>query len=378
MTTTHPLTTTYFLSTAPEHIIHVEDKKTGMKGILVIDSTVLGPGKGGIRMTPTVNVEEVSRLARAMTWKCALAELPFGGAKSGIIADPHSMTKEQKKAIIQSFARKLKPFSPSQYIAAPDMNTAEEEMQWYAEANGDPKSVTGKPKALGGLPHELGSTGYGVAIATLTALKHIGKRPKGTTFAVEGFGNVGMFAIQHLLDEGMILVAVSDSKGTCIKQQGLRYGKLLTTKRRRGTVTAYTGAGVAPTQNILLIEAEVLITAAVPDLIHMSDVETMNYQLIVEGSNIPTTPDVEEALHEKGILVIPDIIANAGGVISSYAEWKGIDEKTMFKLVREKIVANTQLILRLSTNKRIGPRTAALEIAQRRIEEGIKKRGTKR
>lgn len=356
----------------PEKVVHVQDKKTGMKGVLVIDNTARGPGKGGIRMTPTVTEEEVSRLARAMTWKCALADLPFGGAKSGIISDPHKITIEQKKEIIQSFAKQLKTYSPSQYIAAPDINTAEEEMRWYAEANGDIRSVTGKPLDLGGLPHELGSTGYGVAQATLTVLRHLKKKPSQTTFAVEGFGNVGWFATKFLMDAGLILVAVSDSKGTCYKEKGLRFGKLSTTKKEKGTVTKYLGAKIFPPKEILNINAGILITAAIPDLFSMKDIEKMKYQIIIEGSNIPTTPDVEEALHKKGILVLPDFVANAGGVISSYAEYVGETKEEMFKMVKEKIVKNTKLVLNLSDEKKVSPRMAALEIARARVEEAMK------
>ena len=358
----------------PEKIVRVSDKKTGMKGILVIDNTALGPGKGGIRMTPTVTEEEVSRLARAMTWKCALAEIPFGGAKSGIIADAHKLTKEQKKEIIQSFAKEIKKYSPSKYIAGPDMNTAEEEMRWYAEANGNNNSVTGKPTDIGGIPHELGSTGYGVAQATLTVLQHLKRKPSRTTFAVEGFGNVGYFVAKHLINAGMILVAVSDSKGTCYKEKGLRFGKLETTKKEKGTVTKYKGARIFPPQDILAVKADVLITAAIPDIFGIQDIEEMKYKIIIEGSNIPTTAEVEEALYKKGVLVLPDFVANAGGVISSYAEHTGKTKEEMFKIVKEKIVKNTKIVLTLSDKKKVSPRTAALEIARERIMDAMKNR----
>ncbi|MBI4139688.1 Glu/Leu/Phe/Val dehydrogenase [Candidatus Woesearchaeota archaeon] len=358
----------------PEKVVQVYDQKTGMKGILVIDNTALGPGKGGIRMTPTVTVEEVSRLARAMTWKCALAELPFGGAKSGIIADAHTITKEKKKEIIQAFAKALKPYSPSTYIAGPDMNTAEEEMRWYAEANGDNKSVTGKPSNIGGIPHELGSTGYGVAQATLTVLQYLKRKPSQTTFIVEGFGNVGFFAAKFLTEAGMKLVAVSDSKGTAVYDKGFNYENLARIKKEKGTVTAYEGAKIFDTRAIITVTADVLITAAVPDLFGIKDAERIKYKIIIEGSNIPTTEEAEEELYKKGVLVLPDFVANAGGVISSYAEWAGKDEKEMFKLVKEKIVANTKKVLENAEKKKISPRTAALEIARERVENAMKKR----
>src|SRR5439155_13267787 len=147
----------------PEKVMEVYDTKTGMKGILVIDNTWRGVSKGGIRMTPSVDADEVFRLARTMTWKNAMADLPFGGAKSGIVADPRILNSGEKKTIVQAFSRALKPLVPSLYIAGPDVSTTQEEMKWFADANGDRNSCTGKPTSMGGLPHELGSTGFGVA-----------------------------------------------------------------------------------------------------------------------------------------------------------------------------------------------------------------------
>jgi len=166
----------------PEKIIEVYNPKVGMHGFVVIDNTALGPGKGGIRMTPSVSEEEVARLARAMTYKNALAELPFGGAKSGIIANDRELTKLEKKEIVVAFSKALKGIIPREYVAAPDMNMAEEEMEWFSKANGSKKACTGKPKKMGGLPHELGSTGYGVAIATEVAVNFLGKKVERDDF----------------------------------------------------------------------------------------------------------------------------------------------------------------------------------------------------
>jgi glutamate dehydrogenase (NAD(P)+) len=177
----------------PERIVEVYNPKLGMRGVVVIDNTALGPGKGGIRFTPTVDKEVVFRLARTMTWKNAMADLPFGGAKSGIMGDPKKLTAEQKDAWISAFSELLKGVVPLKYCAGPDMNMAEHDMEVFAKANGDMKACTGKPKALGGLPHELGSTGFGVFHAIKVALKHMNKDIKTVTYAVEGFGNVGEF-----------------------------------------------------------------------------------------------------------------------------------------------------------------------------------------
>ncbi len=370
----------------PEKIFEVWDPKTRMHGFVVIDSTVRGVGKGGIRMTPTVSIGEVARLARAMTWKNALAGLPFGGAKAGIVADPKKITKEQKKEIIQSFSRAIKSICPKLYVAAPDINTAEQEMQWFTEANGSWKACTGKPSNICvdhnggkkcGIPHEYGSTGFGVFVATQVAAKYIKLDLKQATVAIEGFGNVGWFAAKYFSEYGTKIVAVSDSKGVVYKKEGLEFKRLDQTKKEKGTVTAYGDCQTLPVKEIIGIEADILITAAIPDLIKKEDVGKIKAKLIVQGSNIPTTPEVEEELHKKGVLVIPDFVANAGGVISSYAEYKGKNPDQMFKLIEKKIKANTEKVLKRAKQNGVKPRDAAMEIAVERVREAMKKKGNK-
>ena len=351
----------------PEKIVQVYNPKVGMRGVLVIDNSALGPGKGGIRMTPTVSLDEVVRLARAMTWKTAMADLPFGGAKSGIIADPKNMSLEKKKEIIEAFSKALKIVSPDLYVAAPDINTSEREMEWYSKANGSKKSCTGKPKKMGGIPHELGSTGFGVFHAAKIASEYAKIDLEKATVAVEGFGNVGFYTAKFLSEAGAKLVAVSDSRGVIYNKTGLNFKKLDQVKKKTGTVTNYKPGNVKPSRDILKIKADILITAAVPDLIKGGDVDDINYKMIVEGSNIPTTYDVEELLYKKGILVVPDFVANAGGVISSYVEYIGGDEKKMFKLVEEKVVNNTRKVLEDALNKVCKPRDSALFIAKDRV-----------
>jgi glutamate dehydrogenase/leucine dehydrogenase len=353
----------------PEKIVEVYDPKSGMKGFVVIDNTALGPGKGGIRMTPIVDKEEVVRLARAMTWKCAMAGLPFGGAKSGIIADDRQISKTKKEEIVRAFSRAIKPVCPSLYVAAPDMNIAELEMEWFARENGSMKSCTGKPKSMGGLPHELGSTGFGIYIATRTASPYAKLDLKKATFAVEGFGNVGWFAAKHLIEHGSRLVAVSDSKGVAFNESGFDFEKLEKTKKDAGSVVKYKGATKA--NNILDVSADILVTAAMPDLIKLSDVARLKFRLIVQGSNIPMSYETEELCHKRGILVVPDFVANAGGVISSYVEYIGGDENAMFKLVEEKISKNTQFVLDEAARNKSSPRQSALEIAKERVRKAM-------
>jgi len=356
----------------PEKIIHPNDPKTGMKGILVIDNTALGPGKGGIRFRPDVDVKEVFRLARAMTWKCALAELPFGGAKSGIIADDRNMSKEEKKAIVEAFSRSLKPVCPSMYVAAPDMNTAEEEMKWFAEANGSMKACTGKPKELGGIPHELGSTGFGVYHSTLVAIEHLGFDVKNMKIAIEGFGNVGWFAFKFFSEKEAKIVAVSDSKGCIYNEDGIDFNKVSKVKEETKTVINYKPSKVLKNEEIFELPVDVLIPAAIPDVITEKNVDKVKAKIIVQGANIPIPHDVEKILHKKGILIVPDFVANAGGVISSYVEYIGGTPEQMFKLVEEKIRKNTKLVLDKSKKENLNPRDAAMEIAKERVKKAMK------
>lgn len=362
----------------PEKVIEVYDQKTRMHGFLIIDNTALGPGKGGLRMTPTVTAEEVFRLARVMTWKTSIAGLPFGGAKSGIVT-PQGISREEKKGLVQAFAKSLKQVCPKLYISAPDVNTGEEEMRWFAEANGSWKSCTGKPKDMCidgkcGLPHELGSTGFGVAHATKIALEHVKIGVNGASIAIEGFGNVGSFAAKHLSEMGAKLVAVSDSKGVIYNPNGINFTELEKVKKEKRTVTAYSPGEVLPNKKIFELPVDVIIPAALPDVITRENVERIQAKIVSEGANIPTTPEMEEILHRRGVLVVPDFIANGGGVISSYAEYRGKKAEEMFRLVENKITANTKKILKRAKKDGVKPRDAAESIAKERVLKAMEKK----
>lgn len=356
----------------PEKILEVYNPKAGMKGYLVVDSTALGVSKGGIRMTSTINMDEVAKLARTMSFKNSMAGLPFGGAKSGIIADDRQITKEKKKEIIFAFAKALEEYCPKLYVAGPDMNTGEEEMGWFANALKNKKACTGKPKRMGGLPHELGSTGFGIFHSMITALDFTKLNKENITVAVEGFGNVGWFASKFLSENNIKLVGVSDSKGVIYNSKGLNFKKLDKVKKEKGSVTNYKDGKVLPSNLITSLDVDVLITAAIPDLIKVGDVKNVKAKLIVEGSNIPMDFETESLLRKKGTLVVPDFVANAGGVISSYVEYIGGTKEKMFKMVKEKVINNTKLILEHSVKRRITPRECAIEIAKERIMKKCK------
>ncbi|MCX6802827.1 MAG: Glu/Leu/Phe/Val dehydrogenase [Candidatus Diapherotrites archaeon] len=351
----------------PQKIVQVYNPKVGLNGFVVIDNTALGPGKGGCRLTTTVSVDEVSKLARAMTWKCALAGLPFGGAKSGIISDSDFPTKERKAELIKAFAEGLKCVVPNEYVSAPDMNVGEEEMRIFSETVGSKKACTGKPADMGGLPHELGSTGFGVFHATKVAAKHMSLDLKGATVAIEGFGNVGSFAGKFLSEAGAKLVGISDIKGMVACKEGLDYDGLMNAVKETGSIIGYKGKCEKQDRHeIIGVKADILITAAVPDLIKSHEVGKVKAKLIVEGSNIPMTLEVEETLADKGILIVPDFVANAGGVISSYVEYIGGSEKDMFGMVEQKITENTKTVVERA-GKKMYTRSAALELAKERV-----------
>lgn len=353
----------------PEKILSVYDPKTGMKGFTVIDNTAKGPGKGGIRMVPDVTVGEVFELARAMTWKNAMADLPFGGAKSGIIWDG----KEDKETLMRAFSRAIKPVVPSEYVAGPDMNTTEKEMATFADENGDLKSATGKPSEMGGLPHELGSTGFGVAESTDVATEHLGWDMNNLTVAIEGFGNVGTFTMKFLSEKGAKIVAVSDSRGTIYNKDGLDYEKLMEVKNDTGAVKNYDKGEVLEPKELFELPVDILIPGARPNVITDDNKNKVKAKLIIEAANIPIPTSVEDWFHGKGVLVVPDFVVNAGGVISSYVEYIGGNEEEMFKTVRKKVRNNTELVLKRTKEENETPRESALAIAKKRVKKSMEK-----
>jgi len=325
-------------------------------------------------MLPTITTEEIFRLARTMTWTCALSELPFGGAKSGISTNPKQISKEKKMEIIRAFSRAVKSVCPKLYVAAPDINTGEEEMAVFAKENGSMKACTGKPAHMCvkpgvkcGIPHEYGSTGFGVVQASFTAANYVNLDIEGATAAIKGFGNVGSFATKYLIQMGVKVVAVSDSKGCVHNPEGLEYEQIATVKKETRSVINYRLGRVLENKEIFELPVDILIPAALPDVIRKDNVNSVKAKMVVEAANIPVSPEIEETLRRRGILVIPDIIANAGGVISSYAEYTGYNPKQMLKLVQRKIRRNTRAVLEYAEKKNIGLRDAALIIAKERI-----------
>jgi glutamate dehydrogenase (NAD(P)+) len=360
----------------PEYIIRVFDPEIGMEGFLVIDNTILGPGKGGIRMTPDVTEEEVFRLARTMTYKCALADLPFGGAKAGIVW--RGGDEKLKKKFIQSFAQKIKVFIPKLYIGGPDVNTGEKEMKWFADAIGIFNSVTGKPRNYClperrkrkkcGIPHEIGTTGFGVAQAAKVAAGVLGLNIKGVKVSIHGFGNVGSFTFKYLTKMGAKVVAIADKSGVIFSENGFENKLLEEIIKEKMPVVNYRGkAEKLKSDDFWSIPVDILVPASVTDVINETNKDKIQAKIIVEAANIPMKEEIEYELFKKGILIVPDFVANAGGVISSFAELRGYDLKKPFELVETKIKKSTETVLKESLKKNLNPREVAIELAKEKI-----------
>jgi len=234
------------------------------------------------------------------------------------------------------------------------------------------KACTGKPKELDGIPHELGSTGFGVCHSTLVAIEHLGFDVRDVKIAIEGFGNVGSFAFKFLSEKGARIIAVSDSKGCVYNKDGIEFDKVSRVKKKTRTVINYKPGKVLKNEKIFELPVDVLIPAAIPDVITRRNVNKVKANIIVEGANIPIPHDVERILHQKGVLVVPDFVANAGGVISSYVEYIGGTPEKMFKLVEEKIRKNTKTVLEKAKKEKLSPREAGMKIAKERVKKAMK------
>ena len=374
-------TSAFLDSWGPEEVIQVYDPNTGMQGFLVIDNTALGPGKGGIRISPTVTPLEVFGLARAMTWKCALADIPFGGAKSGIRADPYTIDKLR---FVKEFAKKIAPSVPSRYVSAPDMNVGEKEIEAFVETIGDRQAATGKPAKLGGIPHELGTTGFGVGVALEKSFEMIGDTiglPKDladTRVVIQGFGNVGLWIAKFVTSKGAKIVALNDYWGTIYNQEGIDLDvaeKHAYATSEQASIKNYKQGTILSRDAILGLDCDILVPCAVGNVINEGTWPIIKAKMIVEGANNATTPIAERQLFEKGTIIVPDFLANAGGVIGSYVEYKNGTEEEAFSMIESKIKKNTECVISDAIDRKLTPRQVALEIAQQRIMDAMEKQG---
>lgn len=363
----------------PEKIIRVYDPAIGMEGILCIDNTALGPGKGGMRIRAGVSPAEVFKLARTMTWKCALAGLPFGGAKGGINANPYTI---DKRKYIKSFARAISVFCPTQWVSAPDMNIGENEIAAFVEEIGDLKAATGKPERLGGIPHESGTTGFGVGVSIETALEALSQvipiknSLTGLKVAIQGFGNVGSELAKYLSNKEAKIVGISDYWGAIHNPNGLKVSNTLKhayATNEANSIIHCKGAKKIPRDNLLYVDCDILVPAAVSNVITAENSDRIKAKIVVEAANNPTTAKAEEILFRRGILVMPDILVNAGGVIGSYVEYIGKSADEAFEIIDSKIRKNTNQVLETSINSETMtlPRAVALKIAKERVYKAM-------
>lgn len=350
----------------PSRVLHLYDPRSGMRGILVVDNVACGPAIGGVRMAVDVGLEEVFRLARAMTLKNAAAGLPHGGGKSGIVADP-AQSPEARETLVRAFAATIRDVID--YIPGPDMGTDETCMAWVKDEIG---RAVGLPRVLGGIPlDEIGATGFGLAQCADVAADLGLIDLDGARVAIEGFGNVGRPAARFLEERGARLVAASDSKGAVHVPDGVPAAELAKVKAEKGTVGAFSGGEKIPIPDLLTVACDILVPAARPDSIHDKNVDRIQAQLILQGANIPATAAAEKRLHERGICVVPDFIANAGGVICASVEYHGGTESGALDQIADKIKTNTYEVLEQSRKKKILPRQAAVALAESRVRQAM-------
>jgi len=358
-------------------------------GYRVQHNSARGPYKGGIRYHPDVTLEEVTALAMLMTWKCAVVDIPFGGAKGGIRCDPKSMSRAELERLTRKYTMAIaRVIGPYLDIPAPDVYTDAQTMAWimdtYSKVTNEPTPavVTGKPIALGGSEGRNEATGMGVAIITREVAKHLGKQLNGSRVVIQGFGNAGYISAKLLQEMGCRIIAVSDSKGGIYSKDQLDVEKVLEHKRRTGSVINYEKAKNITNEELLELECDFLIPAAIENVITAKNADRINASAVIEAANGPTTLDADKILFEKGTLVIPDILANAGGVTVSYFEW--VQNLTRTKWSAEEVRANLERkmvkafedVMKTVKEYNVNARQAAMIVAVNRVLEAIKALGS--
>jgi glutamate dehydrogenase (NAD(P)+) len=350
----------------PAKIVHVSEPTLGLKAALVVDNVACGPSIGGLRMAPDVTTAECVRLARAMTLKNAAAGLSHGGGKSVLWGDPR-MPRDRKERLVRAFAHALR--SEADYIFGPDMGTDETCMAWIKDEIG---RAVGLPAALGGIPlDEIGATGWGLRQAAEVAAPYCQLDLQGARVVIQGFGAVGKHGARFLAERGAILVAVADSQGTIHNPKGIRVADLIALKDAGKTVGDYADGRALDRDAVLDVDCDIWIPAARPDVVREDNVHRLKTRLVLQGANIPFTLGAEKALHDRGVLVIPDFIANAGGVICAAMEYQGATRSSAFAAIEEKTRANTEAVLEAARAKRILPRQAALDLAAARVRQAM-------
>jgi glutamate dehydrogenase (NAD(P)+) len=357
-------------------------------GYRVQYNITLGPAKGGIRYHPDVTLDEVKALAAWMTWKCAVAGVPFGGGKGGVVCDPTKLSRRELESLTRRYIAEIVDLiGPEKDVPAPDVNTNEQVMAWVMDTysmhvgHTTTSVVTGKPISMGGSLGRREATGRGVMIVTREAAKHLGLDIKGATVAVQGFGNVGSVSAQLLAAIGAKIVAVTDWKGGVYNDKGLDIEELIKWTAEHKTVAGFKNAEALATNKIFGMDVDVLIPAALENQITIANASQIKAKIVAEGANGPTTPDAHKSLHDRGIFVIPDILANAGGVTTSYFEWVQDrygyfwEEDEVNTRLERKMMEAFHRVLETSIKYKTDMRTAAYIVAIERVATVTRLRG---
>ncbi|MFH1175064.1 MAG: Glu/Leu/Phe/Val dehydrogenase [archaeon] len=359
------------------------------EGYRVQHNNVRGPYKGGIRFAPQVDLDEVKALASWMTWKTAVVDIPFGGAKGGVTCNPTKLSKAELERLTRRFTYALiDNIGPDIDIPAPDVNTNAQTMAWMADTymmqkpGGVSKAVvTGKPIDLGGSLGREEATGRGVMLCTMEAIKDLGLQPQKLTCIVQGFGNVGSHAARLLAEQGITIIGVSDINTALYDKNGLDMPKLLQHVTEKKTLKGFPAEEILPKERILEMPCDILVPAALENQLTQSNAERISARIIAEGANGPTTPAANEIFYKKGMLVIPDILANAGGVIVSYFEWVQNQQRESWsheevnQKLKHKLVPAYHAVRELAKKEHTDMRTAAYMIAISRVAKTTELRG---
>jgi glutamate dehydrogenase (NAD(P)+) len=357
-------------------------------GYRVQYNITLGPAKGGIRYHPDVTLDEVTALAAWMTWKCAVAHIPFGGGKGGVVCDPSQLSRRELEALTRRYVAEIvDAIGPEKDIPAPDVNTNDQVMAWVMDTfsmhvgHTTTAVVTGKPVELGGSLGRREATGRGVMIVTREGAKHLGFDINGATVAIQGFGNVGSVSATLLAGKGAKIVAVTDLKGGVYNPSGLDIDKMLDYASQHKTIDGFPGGDPLTNEELFALEVDVLIPAALENQITMDNAPSIKAKIITEGANGPTTPDAHQFLHSRGVFVIPDILANSGGVTVSYFEW--VQDRYGYFWTETEVNERLELkmceafdaVLKTALKYHVDMRTAAYIVAIGRVSTVTKLRG---
>jgi glutamate dehydrogenase/leucine dehydrogenase len=357
-------------------------------GCRVQHNDARGPFKGGIRYHPAVTLDEITALSMLMTWKCAVVNIPYGGAKGGVCCNPKEMSKNELERLTRRYTTMiLDLIGPYRDVPAPDVYTDEQTMAWimdtYSQFKGYsvPESVTGKPIILGGFEQRESATSLGVAFCIQEAVKHLKMKAKDARVAVQGFGSVGWNAARILHDLGYKVVAVSDSQGGIYESEGINPVKVFEHKMKKGSVLGYKNAREISNKELLELPCEILVPAALEHQITRANAEKVKAKIVAEAANAPTTPEADKILNERKIFLIPDILANSGGVTSSYFEWvqnltrERWPEREANKKLKNMMIKAFDEIYAISKKREADMRTAALILGVGRVAEAVKTLG---